>query len=141
MVCNFNIPKEVNSSLSKSSGDLQNQINDLKAKTIELSKLTIAIKRNEENLSGHSKKIEEITNIKPELEELVKNNSLTNDKLLASLSKINNLLATLQSKNIDATIKNINAEIESIKTTLNEVNKNQKVAIQSLENNRENTQQ
>ena len=87
------------------------------------------------------KKIEEITNIKPELEELVKNNSLTNDKLLASLSKINNLLATLQSKNIDATIKNINAEIESIKTTLNEVNKNQKVAIQSLENNRENTQQ
>ena len=138
---NFNIPKEVNSSLSKSSGDLQNQINDLKAKTIELSKLTIAIKRNEENLSGHSKKIEEITNIKPELEELVKNNSLTNDKLLASLSKINNLLATLQSKNIDATIKNINAEIESIKTTLNEVNKNQKVAIQSLENNRENTQQ
>ncbi|MDY3107449.1 MAG: hypothetical protein SOW38_04280, partial [Succinivibrio sp.] len=74
-------------------------------------------------------------------EELVKNNSLTNDKLLASLSKINNLLATLQSKNIDATIKNINAEIESIKTTLNEVNKNQKVAIQSLENNRENTQQ
>ena len=61
--------------------------------------------------------------------------------MLASLSKINNLLATLQSKNIDATIKNINAEIESIKTTLNEVNKNQKVAIQSLENNRENTQQ
>ena len=138
---NFNIPKEVNSSLSKSSSDLQNQINDLKAKTIELSKLTIAIKRNEENLSGHSKKIEEITNLKPELEDLVKNNSLTNDKLLASLSKINNLLATLQSKNIDATIKNINAEIESIKTTLNEVNKNQKVAIQSLENNRENTQQ
>ena len=61
--------------------------------------------------------------------------------MLASLSKINNLLSTLQSKNIDATIKNINAEIESIKTTLNEVNKNQKVAIQSLENNRENTQQ
>ena len=55
--------------------------------------------------------------------------------MLASLSKINNLLATLQSKNIDATIKNINAEIESIKTTLNEVNNNNIMLTNDIDDN------